>query len=129
MEEYDFEKIEAKWQDYWIDNGFYRAPPDASKEEKRYVLDMFAYTSGSMHVGHARTYSICDVIARYRKDATLKVSITRKVLERLKRESCVSSATASTVAKEESFSKAIKSLPNGGRTRRTAWGRMICRMA
>jgi leucyl-tRNA synthetase len=67
IEEYDFEKIEGKWQDYWVDNGFYKAPSDASEEEKCYVLDMFAYTSGSMHVGHARTYSICDVIARYRK--------------------------------------------------------------
>ncbi len=67
IEEYDFEKIEGKWQDYWIDNGFYKAPSDVGEEERRYVLDMFAYTSGSMHVGHARTYSICDVIARYRK--------------------------------------------------------------
>ena len=67
IEEYAFEKIEGKWQDYWVDNGFYKAPSEVSKEEKRYVLDMFAYTSGSMHVGHARTYSICDVIARYRK--------------------------------------------------------------
>lgn len=67
VEEYDFEKIEGKWQDYWVDNGFYKAPSEVSKEEKCYVLDMFAYTSGSMHVGHARTYSICDVIARYRK--------------------------------------------------------------
>ena len=67
VEEYAFEKIEGKWQDYWVDNGFYKAPSEVSKEEKRYVLDMFAYTSGSMHVGHARTYSICDVIARYRK--------------------------------------------------------------
>jgi len=67
IEEYDFGKIESKWQSYWLENGFYKAPSEVGKEEKFYALDMFAYTSGGMHMGHARTYSIGDVIARYRK--------------------------------------------------------------
>ncbi len=67
IEEYGFAKIENKWQDRWVKNGFYKAPSEIREGEKSYVLDMIAYTSGSMHTGHVRTYTIGDVIARYRK--------------------------------------------------------------
>jgi leucyl-tRNA synthetase len=67
IEEYDFGKIEKKWQDRWLEDGFYRAPSGVHEGEKFYALDMFAYTSGSMHMGNARTYTLGDVIARYQK--------------------------------------------------------------
>ncbi len=67
IDKYDFAEIESKWQADWLKNGFYKAPSEVQADEKCYVLDMFAYTSGSMHVGHTRTYTICDVIARYKK--------------------------------------------------------------
>ena len=67
IEEYDFGKIEGKWQSHWLEDGFYKTPSSVDKGKKFYALDMFAYTSGSMHVGHVRTYTIGDVIARYRK--------------------------------------------------------------
>ena len=67
IDKYDFAEIESRWQDQWLEDGFYKAPSEIDDREKCYVLDMFAYTSGNMHVGHSRTYTICDVIARYRR--------------------------------------------------------------
>ena len=61
---YDFKSLEAKWQKRWADADLYRTP-DAPKK-KYYVLEMFAYPSGDIHMGHFRNYSIGDAAARYR---------------------------------------------------------------
>jgi leucyl-tRNA synthetase len=60
---YDFERVELKWQRRWDEALAFRALEDASKE-KFYLLEMYPYPSGRIHMGHVRNYSIGDVIAR-----------------------------------------------------------------
>src|SRR5919106_405648 len=65
-EPYDFKAIEAKWLPVWESKKAWAAPRVPTKE-KRYVLEMYPYPSGDMHVGHVENYSIGDAFARYWK--------------------------------------------------------------
>ena len=63
---YNFKDIENKWQRIWKEKGVFKSKPEEGKE-KYYVLEMFPYPSGRIHMGHVRNYSIGDVIARFKK--------------------------------------------------------------
>ena len=65
--EYDFKKIEQKWQAFWAANQTFKAEVDTSKP-KYYVLDMFPYPSGAgLHVGHPLGYIASDIYSRYKR--------------------------------------------------------------
>jgi leucyl-tRNA synthetase len=58
--------IEARWQQYWRDNQSFRVS-EKSDKEKYYLLEMFPYPSGRIHMGHVRNYAIGDVVARFKR--------------------------------------------------------------
>jgi leucyl-tRNA synthetase len=63
---YDFKTIEKKWQNQWETQQTYKVEVDSDRK-KYYVLEMFPYPSGRIHMGHVRNYSIGDVVARYKR--------------------------------------------------------------
>ena len=67
MREYNFNEIEKKWQEKWSKDELFKTENKVENKENYYVLEMLPYPSGKLHVGHARNYTIGDVIARYKK--------------------------------------------------------------
>ena len=65
-EKYNIRETEQKWRHVWQDKNVFAASEDLSRK-KYYVLSMFPYPSGRIHVGHVRNYTLSDVVARFRK--------------------------------------------------------------
>ncbi|PXA77874.1 leucine--tRNA ligase [Auritidibacter sp. NML100628] len=62
--DYDFRTLEKRWGTYWTEHRTF-APADDGSRERRYVLDMFPYPSGDLHMGHAEAFAMGDVVSRY----------------------------------------------------------------
>ena len=71
-ENFNHIEIEKKWQKIWDDSQLYKTD-ETSDKEKYYVLEMFLYPSGNIHMGHVRNYAIGDAIARYKKAQGLNI--------------------------------------------------------
>tara|TARA_B100001179_G_scaffold218904_1_gene192045 strand:+ start:2300 stop:4864 length:2565 start_codon:yes stop_codon:yes gene_type:complete len=66
MSRYNIKSVESKWRKHWEEQDSFLAPED-NPENPYYVLEMFPYPSGRIHVGHVRNYALGDVVARYRR--------------------------------------------------------------
>ena len=67
VKEYKPERIEKKWQEKWQEKNVFKSENKVEGKQNYYTLEMFAYPSGKLHVGHLRNYAIGDAIARYKK--------------------------------------------------------------
>jgi leucyl-tRNA synthetase len=66
--DYDPQELEARWRERWRETGRYEADPDPeADEDPTFITVPYPYPSGGMHIGHARTYTVPDVYARYRR--------------------------------------------------------------
>ena len=84
---YNHSLIEKKWQEKWDDLNTFKAEIDY-KKPKYYVLEMFPYPSGAIHMGHVRNYTLGDLIARYKKaqGCSVRTLKTRQQLGQNRRE-------------------------------------------
>ena len=67
VKEYKPSEIEKKWQEKWQEKNVFKSENKLEEKKNYYTLEMFAYPSGKLHVGHLRNYAIGDAIARYKK--------------------------------------------------------------
>ena len=67
VKEYKPSEIEKKWQEKWQEKNVFKNENKVEGKQNYYTLEMFAYPSGKLHVGHLRNYAIGDAIARYKK--------------------------------------------------------------